>query len=261
MLGASSVRSVDPIRNGKSFTTRSVKAVQDGQCIFTATMSFHRRESSVSHSVPMPDVPPPDALLTTEQHLETLLADGALSKSQRRLVDLAMRMQQPMPLDVRIVDGLANPFDETPREARQLAWIRAKLPEREQAVQVESCGSLASGAVGAPADDLAGPGSYMHRCIAAFASDWTLCLASLRPHGLSMLSPRLRMLTSIDHSMWYHRPFDATQWMLYETDSPVATGGRSLNHGRLFDAQGNLCVSVSQEALVRADPKGDPQTK
>jgi len=199
-------------------------------------MSFQRHEESVEHAVAMPAVPDPDTLPTTEQELEALLSGGELTAPQRDLVGRAMAMVQPLPLDVRFVGGMANPFDEEPRDSRQLVWIRAQVPD--------------------PSADSGSPEleGYMHRCIAAFASDWTLCNASLRPHGLSLMSKRLRMLTSIDHSMWYHRPFDATSWMLYETDSPVATGARSLNQGRLFDRQGQLCVSVTQEALLRADP-------
>jgi acyl-CoA thioesterase-2 len=242
---------VDPIRDGRSFSTRSVKAIQGGKCIFTATMSFQRREKSVEHSVSAPDAPDPESLPTAEQYLNSLVTDD-MSESQKKLIQVAVHMHQPLPLDVRLVNPLPSPFVETPKHDSQLVWIRARIPQ-QQPVPGED-------ATGAGMGDLervrcgSGMESYMHRCIAAFASDWTLCLASLRPHGLSLLSPRLKMLTSIDHSMWYHHPFDATKWMLYQTDSPVAMGGRSLNQGRLFDQQGRLCVSVAQEALVRVDP-------
>jgi acyl-CoA thioesterase II len=233
------LRRVDPVRDGRSFKTRSVKAMQAGQTIFMASASFHKHENSVCHSYPMPPVPPPEELSSSGEHLKRLLDDSRLTERQRKLVQVWL--QQPVPLDIRVVGAAEDPFDDSPKEPRQLAWIRARLPGDMLHV------------TGTPGELSQGPelSSYMHRCIAAFISDWTLCITSLRPHGLSLLSPRLKMLTSIDHSIWFHRPFDATQWMLYETESPVARGGRSLNLGRLFDREGNLCMSVAQEALIR----------
>lgn len=235
---------VDPVRDGRSFSTRSVKAIQGGQCIFTATMSFQKPETSLEHAVAAPEAPDPETLPTAEQYLQSLVT-ADMSESQRKLIQVAVHMHQPLPLDVRLVNPLPSPFVETPMQDSQLVWIRARIPERDPTSEASQQAGMVGGSR---------LGSHTHRCIAAFASDWTLCLASLRPHGLSLLSPRLKMLTSIDHSMWYHRPFDSTQWMLYQTDSPVARGGRSLNQGRLFDQEGRLCVSVAQEALVRVSP-------
>jgi acyl-CoA thioesterase-2 len=203
---------VDRIRDGKSFTTRRVMAIQHGEAIFNLQASFHIHEEGFDHQAAMPDVPPPEALPAAED-LEPPAVEG--------------RLWRELPVDMRYVDG--PPWERRQSsDARQLVWIRAN-------------GEL-------PDDPL------LHACVVAYASDYTLLGCALVPHGRTHFD-RTIMMASLDHAMWFHRPFRADEWLLYSQVSPSASGGRGLAYGGIFRRDGSLVVSVVQEGLIRpVDP-------
>jgi acyl-CoA thioesterase-2 len=203
---------VDRIRDGKSFATRRVVAIQHGEAIFNLQASFHVREEGFEHQAPMPAVPPPDELPPSKD-LRPPAVEG--------------RLWRELPFDIRYVDG---PPWERPESAgaRQLVWIRAD-------------GHL-------PDDPV------LHECVVAYASDYSLLGCALVPHGRSYFDETI-MMASLDHAMWFHRPFRADEWLLYSQVSPSASGGRGLSYGGIFRADGTLVVSVVQEGLIRpVDP-------
>ena len=203
---------VDRIRDGKSFTTRRVVAIQHGKAIFNLSASFHVTEDGVDHQLPMPDAPDPESLPTFQERL---------APWKEKLGDWYTR---PRPIDVRYV---GEPFRNTelgPRPPRQQVWIRAD-------------GTL-------PDDPL------LHACIVAYASDMTLLDSILIAHGLSWDQATLQG-ASLDHAMWFHRPFTADQWLLYDQESPSAHGARGFSTGRIYAQDGTLLVSVAQEGLIR----------
>jgi len=205
------VYDVDRIRDGKSFTTRRVVAIQHGEAIFNLQASFHVDETGFDHQVPMPEAPDPETLPSADE-----LAPPVPG-----------RLWAKQPIDIRYVDG--PPWDRAISPAgRQLVWIRAD-------------GTL-------PDDPV------LHTCVVAYASDYTLLGSSLVPHGRSYFHNDL-MMASLDHAMWFHRPFRADEWLLYSQASPAASGGRGLAMGGIFRRDGALAVSVVQEGLIRpVDP-------
>jgi acyl-CoA thioesterase-2 len=210
------VYEVDRIRDGRSFTTRRVIGIQHGQAIFNLAASFHIDESGPEHQAPMPEVPDPESLPTFAE---------LMAPYRDRL---AAWYDRPQPLDIRHVGG--HPLERTPQEPgaapfRGRVWFRAdgRLPD----------------------DPL------LHACVVAYASDLTLLDTTLSPHGLSIWSTPTLMLASLDHAMWFHRPFRADEWLLYDQDSPVARGARGFARGSIFTRTGELAVSVVQEGLVR----------
>ncbi len=209
---------VEQVRDGHSFTTRRVTAVQHGETIFTLSASFHRAESGVTHSDPMPDVPPPDSLRTTAARMEELLGP-----SVRRFYDSS-------PIDIRHVGPLPVEAEKDPglRSTRSLVWLRAD-------------GEL-------PDDPL------LHVCMVTYASDLTLLDSVMLAHGLSWADGSTKG-ASLDHAMWFHHPFRADRWLLYAQDSPAASDARGLARGELFTAEGELMVSVVQEGLIRTRPR------
>jgi acyl-CoA thioesterase II len=202
---------VDRIRDGRSFATRRVVAIQHGRAIFNMSTSFHVDEPGLSHQFPMPDVPPPEELDTLATRLEPYRET------------LAKWFEQPHPIEQRYVGDL--PFAQGGAgEPYQRLWIRAdgKLPD----------------------DPL------LHASIAAYASDMSLFDTMLAPHEVRWDDTEF-MGASIDHCMWFHRAFRADEWLLYDMDSPVAHGARGLARGFLFTRTGELVVSVVQEGLMR----------
>ncbi len=202
---------VDRIRDGRSFTTRRVSAIQHGRAIFTLACSFHAEEKGIEHQFVMPDVPDPESLPTLPE----------------RLVDwreeLADWFERPHPIDQRFIGDL--PWKATEgREPIQRLWIRAD-------------GEL-------PDDPL------LHSCVATYASDMSLFDTILAPHSIRWDDPNF-MGASLDHCMWFHRPFRADEWLLYDTDSPNAHGARGLARGFLYNQAGELVVSMVQEGLTR----------
>jgi acyl-CoA thioesterase II len=211
------VYDVDRIRDGGSFTTRRVSAVQHGQAIFTMAASFHRDEPGAEHSDRMPDVPAPDALTTLQRFPE----------HEPRPVDRQGAPHVVDALDFRPVDGnWSAPMEHrgAVRDPDQDTWLRTR-------------GRL-------PDDPL------LHACVVAYASDLTLLGTANLPHPLTDSDSGM-MMASLDHVMWFHRPFRADEWLLYHVHSPSAAAARGFATGQLFCADGTLAVSVAQEGLMR----------
>ncbi len=202
---------VDRIRDGRSFTTRRVVAIQHGRAIFNMSTSFHVDEVGLSHQFPMPEVPDPESLETLATRLEPY---------RDSLGDWFAR---PHPIDQRHIGPLPFLHGAT-KEPTQRLWIRAD-------------GTL-------PDDPL------LHTCIAVYASDMSLFDTMLAPHEVSWDDVTF-MGASLDHCMWFLRPFRADEWLLYDMDSPSAFGARGLARGLMFARTGELVVSMAQEGLMR----------
>jgi acyl-CoA thioesterase-2 len=203
---------VDRIRDGKSFTTRRVVAIQHGEAIFNLQASFHRPEQGYDHQIGMPEAPEPESL-PAACDIDPPPAEGRLWKE--------------LPIDLRYVGGPPWDRPQSP-DGRQLVWFRAN-------------GQL-------PDDPL------LHVCVVTYASDYSLLGTTLIPHGQSYWSDRI-MMASLDHAMWFHRPFRADEWLLYSQVSPTASGARGLAYGGIFRRDGTFAVSVMQEGLIRpVDP-------
>lgn len=209
---------VDRIRDGKSFTTRRVVAIQHGRAIFNMAVSFQVDEEGLSHQIDMPDVPGPEGLLNEIQLREKIA--HRVPETWRHI------FTRERPIEVRPVD----PVDEF---------------EPEKAAPVQSVWFKATDAL--PSD------TALHQCVLAYASDLTLLDTSLRPHAISYMDDRLQT-ASLDHAMWFHRPFRADEWLLYHQDSPAAAGARGFNRGSIYTREGELVASCVQEGLVRLHP-------
>ena len=205
---------VERVRDGQSFTTRRVSAVQHGKTIFTLSASFHRNEPGLEHADTMPAVPGPEDVEPTADRLRRLRGASADEYSW------------PSPIDIRYVGPLTAEaaLDRSLISSRSVVWLRAN-------------GEL-------PDDPL------LHVCLMTYASDMTLLDTVLLAHGVSW-SDGLIAGASLDHAMWFHRPFRADQWLLYVQDSPIASGGRGLARGEVYTREGELVVSVVQEGLLR----------
>jgi len=202
---------VDRIRDGRSFTTRRVVAIQHGRAIFNLAASFHREEPGHDHQFTMPDVPEPESL---PDWADRVRADPKMPD------DWADR---PRPIDTRFVT--AAPFErQDPHPPYQQVWMRAN---------------------GELADD-----PVLHQCLLTYASDMTLLDATMLPHGFGADAGEL-MMASLDHAMWFHRPFQADEWMLYDQDTPSSTGARGLARGLVYRRTGELIATVMQEGLIR----------
>ena len=206
---------VDRIRDGTSFSTRRVVAVQHGQAIFSMAASFHKDEPGLHHQMKMPDVPPPEAL-PSEAELKEKLID-------RLPEPVKAYWQRERPIEIRPVD-LSRYVSPKNRAPTQQVWIKAT-------------GELSDG----PA---------LHQCVLAYASDFTLLDTALIAHGRFVFDPRL-MLASLDHAIWFHRSFRADDWLLYAQDSPSSGAGRAFCRGTLFTREGELVASTAQEGLIR----------
>ena len=207
------VYEVDRIRDGRSFTTRRVVAVQHGKAIFHLSASFQLVEEGLSHSTTMPEVPGPEGLQTMQERLAPY-AD-----------ELDGWFVRPRPIDVRYVDDPPRVAQATGRrEPCSRVWMRAdgRLPD----------------------DPL------LHVCAVTFASDMTLLDSTLLAHGKAWGTGEV-LAASLDHAMWFHRPFRADEWLLYSQTTPSASGGRGLAQGWIFTEDGRLVVSVVQEGLIR----------
>jgi acyl-CoA thioesterase-2 len=206
---------VDRSRDGASFTSRRVVAIQHGRPIFTLEASFQRDEQGYEHAFEMPQAPEP----------ETLQSDAvARAKVAERLPeDMRAWALRPRPIETRPVDP-RDYLEPAKRPPHEMLWIRAegKLP-----------------------DDPA-----LHQCVLAFASDMSIIGTGMLPHGLGWFDNKVQM-ASLDHAMWFHRPFRADEWLLYVQDSPSASGARSFNRGMIFTRDGKLAASVTQEGLMR----------
>ena len=209
------VYEVDRIRDGGSFTTRRVVGIQHGHAIFSMSASFQVEEPGLDHQMDAEPVPDPETL-PAEKALVDSLIDGMAPEvrayfERERLIELR-------PVDIR------HYTSREPLPARQVVWVRAsaELP-----------------------DDPA-----IHRCVLAYVSDYTLLDTALFPHGRIVFDPAMQV-ASLDHAMWFHRPFRADEWLLYVQDSPSASGARGFNRGSIYDRSGRLIASVAQEGLIR----------
>ena len=209
------VYEVERTRDGGSFSTRRVVAIQRGRPIFNLSASFQITEAGESHQLPMPDVPAPEGL---EDQYDVLMRhlDEIPSAYHRRIaprLPLRFRLTQP-----------EHPVHPGPQPPEASLWMKAE------------------GTIG---DDL-----LVHQALLAYASDYRLLGTALRPHGRSMYEGRT-MMASLDHAMWLHRPFRLDEWMLYALDTPSASNARGFSRGSLFRRDGVLAASVAQEGLIR----------
>ncbi len=207
---------VDRIRDGRSFTTRRVVAIQHGQAIFSMSASFHAEEPGFDHAAPMPDLPGP----------ESLPSEADIKRGVMPLMPDPVRAyyERERPIELRPVE-YTRYTDPKPMEPRFNLWLRAtgRLP-----------------------DDPA-----VHQAVLAYASDMTLLDSSLVPHGRTVFERSIQA-ASLDHALWFHRPFRADDWLLYAQDSPSASGARGFSRGLIHARDGTLIASVAQEGLIRA---------
>lgn len=206
---------VDRIRDGRTFTTRRVVAIQHGRAIFHLSASFQPQEPGPEHQMPMPEAPDPETLPSFEERMGEAL--GELPADVQRWIT------RDRPIETKAVEW-ANPFKPRKRRPRQLVWIRA------------------SGRLPNPL--------LLHQCVVVYASDLTLLDTAALPHAIAWGDPN-HIMASLDHAMWFHRPFRADEWLLYAQESPSAQGARGFTMGHLFTRDGKLAVSVAQEGLIR----------
>lgn len=208
---------VDLIRDGGSFSTRHVEAIQHGKTIFTLSASFHREEAGLNYQSPMPKVPDPDDC--PDKDLPT--ADLLQQLPER----IRAYFERERPLQLRAAD-ITRFLPAAPEDRKNTfnVWIRAssRLP-----------------------DDPA-----IHRCVLAYASDLTLLDTSLAIHGRSLFDGGIQS-ASLDHAMWFHHPFRADEWLLYSQESPFSGNGRGLSRGMIFSRDGTHIATVAQEGLIR----------
>jgi acyl-CoA thioesterase-2 len=209
------VYSVERIRDGKSFSTRRVTAIQHGEPIFSMEVSFHRTEESFDHQAKMPDVPKPSEL-----------PDEAT---------LRQKVLPHLPEPVRRFYERERPIDLRPIEFQR--YLGKKITDPNYHVWFRASGPLP--------DDV-----IIHRSVLAYASDMTLLDTALIPHGTTVFSSQI-MAASLDHALWIHRPFRADQWLLFSHDTPNLSGARGFVRGLIFAEDGTLVASVAQEGSLR----------
>jgi len=214
---------VDRIRDGKSFTTRRVVAIQKGEAIFSMSVSFHVQEPGLEHQFDMPDIKPPEQC-PTQQELYARYADSIPE-------DFKMTSERPRPIEMRFAEPI-NEFSPEQQPPFQHTWIRTidRMPEDIR----------------------------LNQCLLAYASDMTLIDTATRPHAISWASNNFQV-ASLDHAMWFHQPFKTDDWLLYAQDSPFSGGARGLSRGAFYDNGGQLVASVAQEGLLRILDYGAPQ--
>lgn len=209
------VYTADRIRDGTSFATRRVVAIQHGQAIFSLSASFHKAEEGLEHQVPLPAMPSPDDLPGRDAMIEAFGSDAP--------AHIRSYWERERPIEVRPL-SLDHYISNKPLPADQKVWIRATGP--------------------VPGDPA------IQAAVLAYLSDMTLLDTALFPHGRSVFDRSLQV-ASLDHAMWFHRPFAFDDWLLYAMDSPNANGARALTRGTLHSRDGRLIASVAQEGLVR----------
>jgi acyl-CoA thioesterase-2 len=207
---------VESVRDGRSFSTRRIRAVQNGRSIFYMTASFQYPEQGLEHQfAQMPDIPQPEELQSDAKFYSTCMDD------------MTERMQEIIsyhkPIDMRTVQAIDKDNPEV-QEPKRYIWMKAE--------------ELLHGNVN------------LNQSMLAYASDHNFLSTSLQPHGISVRNKQLRMAT-IDHAMWFHHPFDFDDWLLYCAESPFSGGARGLVKGEFFDRNGRLVASAMQEGLMR----------
>lgn len=206
---------VERARDGGSFTTRRIVAIQHGRPIFNMSASFQISEPGEEHQLPAPEVPPPDNL---ESEWDVLKRHR--ERMPEAYQDIFIKAQ---PIEIRPTVQ-EDPLNPVKSEPVRHSWFRTAAPLCDERL--------------------------MHQALLAYASDYRLLATALLPHGRSMFQGRTQM-ASLDHAMWFHRPFRMDEWLLYTTDSPSASNGRGFTRGTIFDQQGAMVASVVQEGLIR----------
>ncbi|MFO7559617.1 MAG: acyl-CoA thioesterase II [Desulfobacterales bacterium] len=209
------VYEVDCIRDGKSFTTRRVVAIQKGRAIFSMSASFQIEEAGFEHQASMPDVQGPDEIKSE--------IEMALSVKEKIPISIRDKILCVKPIEIRPVNPI-NPFSPSKEKPERYVWFKTihRMP-----------------------DDIA-----VHRYLLAYASDFGLVATALYPHGHTFWE-RAMQVASLDHAMWFHRDFRIDDWLLYAMESPSASKARGLSHGNIFTQDGRLVASTTQEGLIR----------
>lgn len=206
---------VDTLRDGHSFSTRRVQAIQNGRPIFYLTASYHGDAPGFEHQDAMPEIPGPENFVSEQELIKPYV--HLLPKK------FAENFTQEKAVEVRPVN-LIDPIKPQKMEAKQYLWIKATgtLPENQ----------------------------LMHQYLLGYASDWGFLTTALHPHGVSLLTPNFQVAT-IDHSIWFHRPFRMDEWLLFAIESPTASNTRGLVRGQIFNQQGALVATAVQEGVMR----------
>jgi len=205
---------VDPIRDGKSFSTRRVAAIQKGKTIFTLSCSWQKQETGLAHSQPIPDVLPPEALRGDLETFKALLTD------EQDINRFAFRFEA---IDSRSVER-TNLGDGETHPPYKNTWLKVREPLTDE--------------------------PWVHLGLLAYMSDLDFMSTSMLPHGREKLRGGIQG-ASLDHSIWFHRPFRADQWLLFVKESPHAGGGRGFIRGKFFSRTGELVATAAQECLIR----------
>ena len=210
------VYDVEIVRDGKSFSARRVKAIQNGRSIFYMTASFQTPEAGMSHQfADMPDVPRPEDV------------EPDIRMYERNYAHLGRRMREALsyhrPIDIRTVDAVAS-FTAKNRKPVRATWLKT--------------------------EEVLGDNQSMHQAVLSYASDYHFLSTSLQPHGVQITDKNL-VIATIDHAMWFHRPVNMNEWLLYVMESPVSESARGLVRGQIFNQQGELVASTMQEGIMR----------
>ncbi len=208
------IYNVDRIRDGRSFTTRRVVAIQKGRAIFNMSASFQIKEKGFSHQIPMPDVPPPEAVETDKEWIEPY---------KKQLPEMYKRYQIDRPIEFRPVEKF-NPINPKKERPFRHIWIKANGPISDDPL--------------------------LQREILAYACDYNLMATSLLPHRDRFKIQDMQM-ASLDHAMWFHGDVKVDEWLLYALDGPSASNSRGFSRGSFFNQKGELVASVVQEGLIR----------
>jgi len=210
------VYEVDRIRDGGSFTTRRVVAIQSGRAIFNLAASFQKEEPGFDHQLTMPSAPEPLSIMTEQ-------ADW-LARSEQLTPSLRRQALAEDPIELRVIDAPDDLYTPSPAPPKRRVWMRAidTLPDNP----------------------------LLHAALLAYASDFSLLATALRPHGVTIYNESMQV-ASLDHVMWFHRPCRMDEWLYYEMDSPSAQGARGLARGSIFTRDGRLIASTTQEGLMR----------
>ncbi|WP_375750547.1 acyl-CoA thioesterase II [Vibrio sp. HN007] len=206
---------VEKLRDGRSLSTRRVKAIQNGRPIFYLTASYHGATPGFEHQNTMPEIAEPENF-ASESELAEQIADFLPDKIKEIFCG-------DKPIEVRPVN-VVNPLKPVKTEPKQYLWIKAngQVPDNQ----------------------------LIHQYLMAYASDWGFLVTALHPHKVTLMTPKFQVAT-IDHSMWFHRPFKMDEWLLYVIESPTASNSRGLVRGEIFDKEGNLVASAIQEGVMR----------
>ena len=206
---------VERLRDGRSISTRRVKAIQNGKPIFFMTASFHVEAEGLEHQVKMPDVEGPENLTSTRERIQKLAIEADMP--------IPERFEQKSPIEIRPVESF-NPLKPEASTPTRHVWMKTRgmLPDDPR----------------------------VHRYMLAYASDMAFLPVAGQPHGISFFTKDFQMAT-IDHSMWFHRDFRFDDWLLYQIESPSATNQRGFVIGKFFDKKGRLVASTSQEGVMR----------